>query len=160
MALADARTKSETRSLYESDFHAWAAQQARSIRHMRAADIDWENVAEEIESLGRRDRRALENHLDVLIAHLLKCLVQPERRTASWDLTIREQRRQIARLIERNPSLKDVSARRYEAAYADGIWRAVRDTGLAEGEFPGAPPFSLAEALDPDYLPKATGDSR
>ena len=153
MTVTFAQKQSQVRPLYETDFHKWAAEQARAIRDGRVSAIDWDNVAEEIESLGRRDRRALENHLEILIAHLLKCMMQSDRRTASWYATIREQRKQIARLLERNPSLRTLPKRYYDAAYGEAIRRAVRDTGLGEESFPEASPFTPDEALDPDFLP-------
>ncbi|MYZ49791.1 DUF29 domain-containing protein [Propylenella binzhouense] len=137
---------------YEFDFPRWAEQQARALRARNPAEIDWDNVAEEIESLGRNDRRAIAARLEVLIAHLLKCLVQPERRTRSWDLTIQEQRKRIALLIERSPSLADFPARQFEEAYREAVRLASRDTGLAEKAFPAAAPFSADQALSPDFV--------
>lgn len=140
-------------STYEVDFHRWTADQAAALRNAASAEIDWENVAEEIESLGRSYRRALENRFEILLAHLLKCLVQPERRTRSWDMTIAEQRKQIASLIERNPSLGDLPRTNFDRAYKDAVWRATRDSGLPESAFPPASPFTVQEVLDPAFLP-------
>lgn len=153
MAFASAPTRTGTASLYEVDFSRWAAEQAHALREDRQADVDWENLAEEIESLGRRDRRAIENRLEILLAHLLKCVVQPERRTASWDATIKEQRKRIRGLIDRNPSLKELPGEYYDTAYREAVWRAYRDTGVHEEAFPAKNPFSLRDALDPDYIP-------
>ena len=153
MTVTFARKRSKAGSLYETDFHRWADEQARAVREGRGTDVDWENVAEEIESLGRSDRHALHNHLENLIAHLLKCIVQPERRTASWDATIREQRKRIGQLVQRNPSLRTVPKEYYGTAYQEAVWRAVRDTGYAEDAFPQASPFTLDEVLDPGFLP-------
>ena len=137
--MALAKEKQEL-PLYERNFYEWTHMQARALRQLNASQIDWDNVAEEIESLGRKDRRALKSHLEVLMAHLLKCLVQPSRRTRSWDMNIREQRKQITSLLQQNPSLQDLSATRFSSLYADAVWRAVRDTRLSEADFPGAQP--------------------
>lgn len=140
-------------SAYDSDLYTWSVNQARAIREGRWDDVDWENVAEEIESVGRSDRRAVRSHLEVLIAHLLKCVVQPERRTPSWDQTIRAQRSAIARLLDRNPSLGGLPAERFGEVYGYAVSLAVRDTGIDEGRFPKEPPFTLEEVMSPDFFP-------
>lgn len=150
MGLAKAK---QALPLYERDFYEWTHAQARALRQSNENQIDWDNVAEEIESLGRNDKRSLESHFEILVAHLLKCLVQPSRRTRSWDVTIREQRKQIAKLLRKNPSLQDVPATQFSDLYADAVWRAARDTGLQEGDFPAASPFTLGEIFDPNFTP-------
>src|SRR5437016_14045977 len=84
---------------YEEDFFAWTEEQARLLRAGELAEIDALNLAEEVESMGRRDRQELESRLTVLLAHLLKWQVQPDRRSTNWSGTIREQRRQIGRKL-------------------------------------------------------------
>jgi hypothetical protein len=145
--------RSAASSSYDSDLYSWTVTQARAIRDKRWQDVDWENVAEEIESVGRSDRRAVTSHLEVLIAHLLKSIVQPERRTASWDQTIRNQRASIARLLDRNPSLRGFPAERFEETYGYAVSLARRDTGLDESRFPKQPPFSLEDVLSADFFP-------
>ncbi len=139
--------------LYERDFYSWTEEQSRALRESRWDDLDWENLAEEIETVGRNDRRALVSHLEVLLAHLLKCLVQPERRTRSWDRTISAQHDDMAELIERNPSLARTPADRFAEACARAIRLAARDTGLDEERFPATPPFTLADALSTRVFP-------
>lgn len=139
--------------LYERDFYSWTEEQSRALRESRWDDLDWENLAEEIESVGRNDRRALVSHLEVLLAHLLKCLIQPERRTRSWDQTISAQREDVAELIKRNPSLGRIPAERFAEAYARAIRLAAQDTGLDEQRFPATPPFTLADALSVGFFP-------
>src|SRR5690348_11316175 len=96
--------------LYEEDVYLWSQQQAQALREAAKLGInlpiDWENVAEEIESVGRSERNELESRLIVLISHLLKWQVQPNHRSRSWQATIREQRRALSRQLHRNPSLK------------------------------------------------------
>jgi hypothetical protein len=89
---------------YEADFHAWAYDQANKLRAGEPVDIA--NIAEELETLGRTEEQQLTNRLAVLIQYLLKCEYQPQRRTPSWDATIKEHRQRVARLLDRNPSLK------------------------------------------------------
>jgi hypothetical protein len=91
---------------YESDFYAWANEQATLLREGRFAEADVENIADEIESLGRSEKRDLVNRLAVLLAHLLKWQFQPVWRGKSWRLTIKEQRRRLSEHLDENPSLK------------------------------------------------------
>jgi hypothetical protein len=86
-------------TLYETDFYAWTQEQARKLR--TGEPVDAANIAEELETLGRSEEQQLTNRLAVLIQHLLK----PSNRTASWDATIREQRRRVNRLLSDNPTL-------------------------------------------------------
>ena len=72
---------------YEQDFYAWTVEQGRLLRTGELSAIDAVNLAEEIESMGRRDRRELENRLTVLLTHLLKWQMQPDQRSRSWSAT-------------------------------------------------------------------------
>ena len=65
---------------YEEDFYAWTVEQARLLRLGDLSAIDVANIAEEIESVGRSDRRALESRLTVLLTHLLKWRIQSRMR--------------------------------------------------------------------------------
>ena len=92
--------------LYEADIAAWAEQQADALRRRASNEIDWENVAEEIESLARNDRRKICNRLAVICEHLLKWAYRPEHRSGSWRESVVEARDQIARLVRESPSLR------------------------------------------------------
>ena len=91
---------------YETDFHAWAIQNARLLREGKLTKLDTEHIAEELESMSASERRELLNRLQVLLSHLLKYQYQPERRSKSWLLTMSHQRTAIERLLEQSPSLK------------------------------------------------------
>src|ERR1700677_4428442 len=97
-------TKNAT--LYDTDFYAWSNEQAALWRAGRVAEGDVENIAEEIESMGRSEKRELVNRLTVLFVHLLKWRYQPSLRGRSWTLTIGQQRRRLVKLLDANPSLK------------------------------------------------------
>ena len=142
-------------SAYDLDLHAWAQEQAAALRRRSANEIDWENVAEEIESLGKQQVAELRSRLEVLILHLLKWAYQPERRGRSWAATIREQRRRLAQHVEENPSLKPALGRVLNLAYEDARFSASKEmTGEPDPEmFPNAAPFSAEQALDADWLP-------
>src|SRR5215471_3552685 len=92
------------RTHYDDDFYTWTQEQAALLREGAVQELDLANLAEEIESLGKSERRALESHLEVLVLHLLKWQYQPSGRLTghSWYDTIVEQRRQIARLLRDN----------------------------------------------------------
>jgi hypothetical protein len=89
-----------------SDLHQWALDTARAVRERRFEEIDCTRLAEELDDLASSEERALESHLAQLLYHLLKIEFQPERHGRSWDLTVREQRNSIRRLLEKQPSLK------------------------------------------------------
>jgi len=140
-------------SLYERDFYTWTKEQGARLRARAHNDIDWENVAEEIESLGRSERRELAHRLEILIAHLLKWRHQPELRGRSWSVTIANQRHAIQALLKESPSLKPMLEAMFLNAYPDGARRAAEEAWRFEGDFPASPPFDLDEALDESFLP-------
>ena len=95
------------RSLYEKDFALWVEQQSKYIEKREFKAIDWENIQEEIVALGRSERHELENRLEVLLEHLLKrCYVSSVYDNRGWELTIKEQRKQMKRVLRSSPSLK------------------------------------------------------
>jgi len=142
-------------SLYETDFYHWTQQQAQLLRVGNLTEIDRENIAEEIESMGKQERAELTNRFGVLLAHLLKWQYQPERQSRSWQITIREQRRQIDRLIRKNPSLQPYLNEALVEGYEDAIDLALRETGLDESTFPTTCPYAFADVLDGAFLPVA-----
>jgi hypothetical protein len=98
-------------SLYDRDLVLWAEQQARELRAAadagRNAPIDWENVAEEIESLGKAERHALASHISIVIEHLLKLQASPAKEPVrGWRDSVRHARREIERLLQDSPSLR------------------------------------------------------
>ena len=154
-------------SSYDGDFYAWTQEQARHMRELAAAPrsrrdplgrrIDFENIAEEVESLGKADRRALESRLNVLLVHLLKWADQPEQRSTSWRRSIVEQRRRILRILADSPSLSSYPEEVISEEYRLARLGAADETGLAEDAFPAVCPFTVEQILDPDWLPPAAG---
>jgi hypothetical protein len=140
---------------YDDDFFAWTQEQARLLREGELAEIDAANLAEEVESMGRSDRREIRSRLMVLLAHLLKWCFQPERRSPSWLATIAEQRLQIDLLLADSPSFNPVVAAALEAdAYARARGMAMRETGLAAEAFPASCPFTPEQILDDEFMPE------
>jgi hypothetical protein len=140
-------------NVYESDFYAWAMEQAALLRERRldAADID--NIAEEIESMGRGEKRELVNRLAVLLLHLLKWQFQPGFRSPSWGATIREQRLRLRNHLDDNPSLRTHLAEALARAYELAVIGAARETGLPESAFPSTAPYRVEQAVDDAFWP-------
>lgn len=143
----------EPASKYDSDFYGWAVEQAALLRQGRLADADIANIAEEIESLGRSEKRELVSRLAVLLAHLLKWQFQPELRGDSWRLTIEDQREEVEEHLSENPSLRPNLDQAIAGAYRKALRVARKETGLAASTFPPACPYSVAQIFDPALLP-------
>ena len=139
---------------YEEDFYAWTVEQARLLRSGELSSIDVAIVAEEIESLGRGDKRELESRLTVLLMHLLKWQIQSKMRSRSWSGTILEQRRRIAKLLKESPSLLPFVNEALAEAYSDALEAASNETGLPETDFPTECPFTPDEVLSRAFLPE------
>lgn len=75
----------DPRADYERDFYSWLMEQARFISEGRWSAVDRDNIAEEIESLGREQFAKLESALRVLLLHLLKWDHQPDSRSRNWS---------------------------------------------------------------------------
>ena len=139
---------------YDSDFNLWSSGQAALIREGKFDQLDIENVAEEIESLGRSDRKSLMSQLQRLIAHLLKWRFQPSRRSKSWKLSIFSARDDIGVLVEDSPSLSGILSSGLEKAYVAARKRAALETGLPTTAFPEKCPYPLEQILDEDFWPE------
>jgi hypothetical protein len=139
---------------YDDDFFAWTQEQARLLREGDLADIDVENLAEEIESMGKSLRRELRNRLGVLVMHLLKWNYQPTFRSRSWSSTIKEQRKQVQSLINEAPSLLSLLRNELSDIYGSAVTNASGETGLSEETFPVECPYTPEEILSEDFLPE------
>lgn len=134
-------------NLYEQDFYAWAQHQAALLRQGTIEKIDLENLAEEVESMGKSEKRALARRLALLLGYLLKWHYQPEMRSNSWKYTIIEQRWQVIDLLEDSPSLKHRLDEQLNQSYERAILIAAKETGLDAEQFPRACPYALDEVL-------------
>jgi hypothetical protein len=139
---------------YNQDIVAWAQEQAGFIRAGRFELLDLEHIADEIDDVGKSEARELASRMAVLMAHLLKWQYQPERRSTSWALTIREQRKRILIRLKKTPSLKAyfIADDRFDDAYLDARLIAEKETGLEE--FPASCHWSIDQALAEDWLPE------
>ena len=152
MATAKRAVRTEP-SLYERDFCLWVEEQARLLRERRLEELDIANLVDEVESLGASERRSVRNNLVVVLKHLLKYRYQPGRRSRSWLSSVAEHRRRLRDDLETSPSLRPYARDRFEHCYRDGRHQALIETGLTPDAMPNDPPWSLEQALDPDFLP-------
>ncbi len=158
MQISESHSTTEKAGLYETDFYAWTQEQAQLLRNHQFDSIDLENLIEEVESLGKQERRELRNRLSILIGHLLKWEYQPEKRSDSWLATIRIQRRDTLKLLKENPSLKSYLEEAVGEAYENGRDLAKLETKLAKKTFPAESLYSLSEILDEEFYPGETSD--
>jgi Domain of unknown function DUF29 len=142
-------------ALYERDFYGWANEQAALLREGRLADADLDHIAEEIESMGRSEKRELVNSLTVLLTRLLKWQFQTAFRGRSWQLTVIEQRRKVAAHLDDNPSLASVLPAAFATAYGYAQIEAERETGLPESTFSNVCPYTIEQTLDERFWPGA-----
>jgi hypothetical protein len=141
---------------YDTDIIAWANEQARLLRAGRFEALDIEHLADEIEDVGKSEQREFENRMAVLLAHLLKWRYQPERRGNSWRRPLTEQRKALARRLNKTPSLRPdlYDPEWWAGAWADALGIAVKETGLWYDAFPEACPWTEAQILDPEWFPE------
>lgn len=145
---------STRRSLHESDFYAWSLEQAALLRAGRVDEADLAAIAEEIESMGKTEKRELVSRLTVLLLHLLKWERRPAGRGNSWRLSIANARDEIADLLDDNPSLKTVLDEVTASAYRYARRKAAIETDMADEVFPAQCPWSFAQAMDAGFWPE------
>lgn len=141
-------------TVYEQDFYAWAKQQAALLRAGRLSEADIAHIAEEIETMGRGEKRELISRLKVLMMHLLKWQFQPTGRSTSWRLTVEEQRREVVDHLADNPSLRSLMDMALASAYGSAVLAAARETGLDVTHFPEECPWSYGQIVDRAFWPE------
>jgi hypothetical protein len=142
--------------LYDRDFYAWANEQAGLLRAGRLSEADIENIAEEIESMGKSEKRELVSRLAVLLLHLLKWRFQPSRRGTSWEALIANNRDQLEVHLGDNPSLKHLLPDALTQAYRYAARDAAAETGFDKATFPQSCPWTYDQIMDPDFWPETT----
>jgi hypothetical protein len=142
-------------ALYERDFYAWTQEQAALLRNEEYAELDLSNLIEEIEAMGRRDRRELTSRLTVLLMHLLKWQHQTGQhgRSRSWQNTIDTQRAEIELILRDSPSLHSELEEHIEYAWPKACRAAARETRLPLSIFPTTCTYTSEQILDADWLP-------
>ncbi|KIZ48071.1 MULTISPECIES: DUF29 domain-containing protein [Rhodopseudomonas] len=126
---------------YADDRYGWVEQQVALLRQGRVTEIDADNIAEELSDVGGEQYDKLESAIRVVLLHLLKWDQQPTHRSKSWVFSIRTQRRQIARVLKKNPSLKPHIAEAIGEAYLDARDDAQEETGLPAKAFGSTCPY-------------------
>jgi hypothetical protein len=139
---------------YEKDVYGWATHTAELLRNKKMSEVDFDNIIEEMEALGRSEKYQLINRLSLLMAHLLKWQYQPEKRTRSWELTVKEQRKQIKIHFSDNPSLKGKLSEILENAYFIARLKAEKETSIDEKSFPEECPYSFEELTSDEFYPE------
>ena len=139
---------------YEEDFVLWLEHQTDLLRQGRVAELDLENLAEEVEDIGRSQRRAVESELSVILIHLLKYQFQPSKRSRSWTDTLLEHRGRLARDFRASKSLRLHAETELTDLYRLARKRAAVQTRLPLTTFPETCPYTLTETLDEDFLPE------
>ncbi|MEL6441652.1 MAG: DUF29 domain-containing protein [Cyanobacteria bacterium J06621_8] len=143
-----------TANLYSRDYYLWLLHTAQLISEGKFDEVDAANLIEEIEDMGRSEKRAIKSNLVVVLLHLLKYKYQPQKRSNSWKSSIREHRRRLRDDIQASPSLKRYFEEVFDECYQDGREQAADETEFPLNTFPDLSPFTPAEILNPDYLPQ------
>ncbi|MDP2097018.1 MAG: DUF29 domain-containing protein [Methylobacter sp.] len=139
---------------YNEDFYAWLMSNANLLRQHKFNEVDIEHIAEELEAMGKSEKRELTSRLTVLLAHLLKWQFQPALRSRSWKNTILTQRIDILDLLEDSPSLRYELTERIIIAFEKAKISAEDETGIDRKSFPESCPFSFDQLLNKDFLPE------
>ena len=140
---------------YNEDVYGWAIHTAQLLRINKMDEVDFDNIIEEIESLGRSEKGQLINRLSLILSHLLKWQYQPARKTRSWDLTIKENRRRFKNILKDNPSLKSKLDEILDDAYYYAKLEAGKETSIDEGTFPEVCPYSFEEITNDEFYPQS-----
>lgn len=144
-------------TLYATDFYTWTQEQAAHLRSGRLSCADIGNIAEEIETLGRSEASALRSAYRLIAMHLLKTMVQPDKTTPSWGLTIGRERLNVEQILDENPGLKPKRSELFLKAYGAARREAALETGLPLGRFPASPPFTVDEVESDGSVPDQAG---
>jgi hypothetical protein len=147
-----------TKTLYDTDFYAWARQQARALQAKDWAALDLDNLIEEVEDLAGRHRDAVGSELKRLLVHLLKWHYQATHRRDSWVNSIEQARQAIDEVIEDHPSLADSPRMALPKAYQRARRQVARETKLPLATFPPERcPWDLDDIRREDWLPPGPG---
>jgi len=140
--------------LYEQDYLLWLEETAKLLRNGDLMQIDRVNLAEEIEDMGRSEKRTLESNLEILLMHLLKYKYQPELRSNNWRSSILEHRNRLQKAFKESPSLSNHFTQVFSGSYQYARRKAAVETGLAIDVFSVESPFTQEQVLDFDFLPE------
>ena len=140
-------------TLYEQDYYLWLETTIKRLRERQLHSVDIDNLIEELETLGRREKKALRSHLRLIIMHLLKWRYQPDKRSKSWRITIRNNRLDVEEALQDSPSLKPQLAELVVQCYPRAVIEASDETGQPAATFPPSCPFTLEQILERRFFP-------
>lgn len=141
-------------TLYQTDTYAWSRRQVELLRHEDFAAVDWDNLIEEIDSLGREQQNAVRSQLERLIMHLLKWQYQPGRRGSSWRRSIADSRVQIELKLQDNPSLRPRLAEFSSDVYPLARRHAAAETRITLHTFPETCAWSIEQLMNFEFYPE------
>ena len=141
------------KTLYRADGYGWYFKNAELLRQGKLKDADIENIAEELESMGRSEEKELESYLTLILLHILKWKYQSKKRSKSWKSTITIQRLHFKKHLKKNPSLKGHMDEIVSDSYEYARLQAEQETGLPLNTFPEKMPFTFEDALMDDWFP-------
>jgi hypothetical protein len=142
-----------SQTLYESDYLAWLENTLGKLRTQQYEQVDWENLIEEIETMGRSEKNVLESNLIIILLHLLKWQYQPQKRTGSWERSLIEHRRRIRKALKESPSLNSYLEEILLESYTEAVKQAKAETKLPISTFSSECPYQLSTIIDDDFLP-------
>jgi hypothetical protein len=159
-----ASIRNSSPDLYERDYYAWIQRQVQALRTRRIEDVDWENVAEEIEDLGKSEKRALRSQLARLVEHLLKIDLAPPRvrseNLLGWQLSVRSARRAIAELLDENPSLRPELKQIFRRAYLDARDEVLGSLKLPDSAIPEIAPWTAGRVISEAFQMGSRGKTQ
>jgi hypothetical protein len=148
--------------LYEQDFNLWREGIIKQIKERNFQSIDWENLVVELEDMGKAEKRAFISNLTILIAHLLKLMVQkdaPDSMKGSWYTSITEHRFRVQKDLQENPSFQSILEEAILKGYKDAVKLAMKEGQQASfgvrkpslEEYPNQCPFTIKQILDDEF---------
>ncbi|MGB3201889.1 MAG: DUF29 domain-containing protein [Nodosilinea sp.] len=151
------RAPSEQKSsLYDQDFYRWIQHTVQALKHHDLDQVDWENLIEEIDSMGRSEKKELKSRLLVILEHLLKLMFwesEKAQNSRGWRNTVIEQRGQLELLLDDSPSLRPMVRELFRESYARARTQVLQKSELPSDRIPTLPPFTADDALNPNFLP-------
>jgi hypothetical protein len=112
----------KVKTLYDSDFVVWIEETVKQLKSGDFSQVDLENLIEEVESLGKKDKRELENSLMTLFEHALKrCYVPLPECYRGWENTLKRTQKELKKILRDSPSLKNYFYEVFVDCYRDGV---------------------------------------
>jgi hypothetical protein len=141
------------KDLYDQDYYLWIMRTIELLNQKKFSELDLTNLVEEIEDMGKSEKKSITSNLRILLMHLLKYKYQSDKRTNSWLFTIVEHRKRLQEAFKVSPSLRRYYEEVFLDCYQDARELASAETGLSIKIFSEVCPFTPEEALNSNYLP-------